>query len=108
MLTDLKLLLGIDADDRSEDAKLNLIIETVQARLKNLLGGTEPPECLSYIVREVAVVRYNRIGSEGLASHSVEGESLSFADNDFLPYAEEIQAYIDSQQDATRGRLRFL
>ena len=108
MLSDLKLLLGIDVADTTEDAKLNLIIQTVTARLKNLLGGLEPPADLDYIIREVAVVRYNRIGSEGLASHTVEGESLSFAESDFLPYTDEIQAYLESQQDSARGRIRFL
>lgn len=108
MLQDIKLLLGIEAADTTEDAKINLIINTVTARLKNLMGGIEPPTDLDYIIREVAVVRYNRIGSEGLASHTVEGESLSFAESDFLPYADEIQAYLETLQEGTRGRIRFL
>ena len=108
MLNDIKMLLGVDEADTTEDAKINLIIKTVKARLKNLLGGIEPPECLQYVIVEVAVARYNRIGSEGVTSHTVEGESMAFADNDFLPYADEIQAYLDTQQDVTKGRVRFL
>lgn len=106
MLNDLKLMLGITGTDR--DDLLNLIISTARARLKTLLGGIEPPDSLSYIVREVSIIRYNKIGSEGVASHTVEGESLSFVDSDFDGFAEEIQAFLNTQKDNARGKVRFL
>ena len=110
MLDNLKLLLGIDieTEDADLDSKLCLIISNTTARLKILLGGIEPPEELEHIVLEVSVIRYNKIGSEGLSSHTVEGESLSFSEDDFEPFSAEIQAFLDSQRDATRGKLRFL
>lgn len=108
MLDELKLLLGIDWEDTSEDEKLNLLISTATARLALLLGGIEPPESMKHIIREVAIIRYNRIGSEGMASHTVEGESQSFADGDFAAYADEIQAFLDAQKESARGRVRFL
>ena len=106
MLNDIKLLLGIADSDK--DAVLKLLISTATARLKLLLGGTTPPESMDHIVREVAIIRFNRIGSEGMTSHSVEGESLTFSDDDFAPFADEIQAFLDSQQESARGRVRFL
>ena len=110
MLDNLKLLLGIDieTEDTDLDSKLCLIISNTTARLKILLGGIEPPEELEHIILEVSVIRYNKIGSEGLSSHTVEGESLSFSEDDFEPFSAEIQAFLDSQMDATRGKLRFL
>ena len=108
MLKNLKMLIGIENDDTSLDEKLNLIISNVSKRLKVLLGGIEPPADLEYIIVEVAVKRFNRIGSEGLGSHSVEGESMNFTDDDFREFAGEIQAYLDSQKESTRGKVRFL
>lgn len=108
MLNELKLLLGIPLDDTSEDAKLKLLISTATARLTLLLGGIEPPVSMEHIIREVAIIRFNRIGSEGMASHTVEGESLSFADDDFASFADEIQAFLDAQKESARGRVRFL
>lgn len=108
MLKNLKILLGISESDTSQDAKLNLILSGTTSRLKALLGGQDPPEDLNYIITDVAVIRFNRIGSEGLSSHSVEGESLSFSDDDFAGYREDIQAYLDSQKEAKKGRVRFL
>lgn len=102
-----KTLLGITDDGRDE--LLTTIISAVQARLLLLLGGAnQVPESLAYIVSEVAVIRYNRIGSEGMSSHSVEGESVTYSDNDFAGYMGEIEAYLDEQQSAKRGRVRFL
>lgn len=106
MLDELKLLIGIEGTDL--DKKLNLLLTMARKRLKGLLGGIEPPEELEYIIIEVANIRFNRIGSEGLSSHSVEGESLTFTNDDFKEFANDIQAFLDRQQEGTRGRLRFL
>lgn len=108
MLEDMKELLGIAEDDNSMDTKLGIILSATKSRLKVLLGGLDVPEDLSYIVTDVSIMRFNRIGSEGLSSHSVEGESLSFSNNDFEPYMEDIQSYLDGQKDAKRGKVRFL
>lgn len=106
MLNDLKLLLGITDNDL--DVLLTKIIEMVVARLKLMLGGTEPPEEMDHIVLDVSIIRFNRIGSEGLTAHSVEGESLNFADDDFAQYKDEIQDWLARQKESTKGRLRFL
>ena len=108
MLENLKIMLGIDLDDTSIDDRLRLILSNTTSRLKMLLGGVDVPEEMEYIILEVATARYNRVGSEGLSSHAVEGETLSFTENDFSPYMDEIQAYLDAQNTATRGKVRFL
>lgn len=106
MLSEVKLLLGIE--DSSRDSLLELLISTAKARLKTLLGGLEPPDSLSYIVRDVAIIRFNKIGSEGVNSHTVEGETMSFTDDDFGQFTDEIQAFLATQKESTRGRVRFL
>lgn len=107
MLEKLKRML--DIEDSMQDEKLSLILESVQSRLKLLLGGTDPPDEMEHIVIEVAIIRFNRVGSEGLTSHNVEGETQSYASaNDFAPFMDEIQAYLEMQKDAKRGKLRFL
>ena len=108
MLKSLKLMLGIDANDISRDELLKLLISTATARLRLLLGGIEPPESMEHIIREVSIIRFNKIGSEGMGSHTVEGESLSFNEDDFASFTDEIQAYLEKQTATTRGRVRFL
>lgn len=106
MLDDLKKLLEIDGNDL--DPKLELILKSVQGRLKLLLGGIEVPPEMEHIVLEVAVIRFNRLGSEGMSSHNVEGENMSYNDNDFDGFMNEIQAFLDSQNESKRGRVRFI
>lgn len=108
MLNDLKLMLGIDANDTGMDGKLKLIISGAKARLTILLGGLEPPASLDYIIREVSIIRFNKIGSEGMGSHTVEGESQTFTDSDFAGFMDDIQAFLETKKDSARGRVRFL
>lgn len=108
MLENLKSMLGFGKEDNDIDDKLNLIILIATSRLKLKLGGIEPPQDLNHIILEVAIKRFNRIGSEGLTSHSVEGESLSFDDSDFDEFADEIQAFLNAQKDSTKGKVRFI
>lgn len=105
ILENVKELLG---NPKNIDDKLNVIIELTQKRLGNLLSVKEVPEELKYIVIEVSVIRFNRIGSEGVSSHSVEGESMSFNDDDFDSYDKDIRSWLNNQSDLKKGRVRFL
>lgn len=108
------LLPHIGEDDTSLDAMLIQIIEQTEQRLLlRLSGGFDAvPEALAFIVVEVSIIRYNRLANEGMSSATVEGESLTFAANDFAPYEDDIQAWLDAQDESpaeiTRGRVRFL
>ena len=108
MLSDLKLMLGIAENEKDLDKKLELIIKNTTSRLKVLLGGIEPPEELGYSVFEVSVKRFNRTGSEGMTSHTVEGESTNYSDDDFAEFADDIQEFLDKQKGSTRGEIRWL
>jgi len=108
MLDKIKDLLGLGVDETDNDNKINLLISFAVARLKLKLGGIEPPEEMDYIIVEVVVKRFNRIGSEGLSIHTVEGESLHFTDDDFKEFEGEIQSFLDSQKQTTKGKVRFI
>lgn len=105
-LDSLKSLIGIEDD--SMDERLTWILDASEQRLKNLLGGLDVPDELEYIVLEVSVIRFNRVGSEGVSSHTVEGESMSWTDSDFSNYADEIEAYLEELDTGKKGKVRFL
>lgn len=108
MLNNLKLMLGIASNDTDRDSLLKLIISNATARLTTLLGGLEPTESLDYIILDVCIRRFNRIGSEGMESHTIEGESVTFSESDFAGFEDDIQAYLDKQKESKRGRVNFL
>ena len=108
MLNDLKLMLGIEETDTGADKRLNLILKNTRQQLTAKLGGVDIPESLDYIILEVSIKRFNRLGSEGLSSHTVEGEALSFVDDDFNSFSDDIQTFLNSQEESTKGKVRFL
>lgn len=91
-LDNVKLLLSIN--DNVQDELLKRIIDNTEKRLISLLpkGIEEVPDRLEYIVEEVAVKRFNRVGAEGMTSESVDGRSNTFQDNDFDEYKDIIDA----------------
>lgn len=110
MLEDLKRMLGLSGrKDEELDQKLEWILDATTSRLKVLLGGIDPEKDLDYIITEVSIVRYNRIGSEGFQSHTVEGESVGFLSSDFDAYMDDIQAYKDQKNiDVSKGGIRWI
>ncbi|MGC4020248.1 MAG: phage head-tail connector protein [Muricomes sp.] len=107
ILDDVKTLLDIEASDMEN--KLNLIISNAEKQVLAYLpeSVTEVPGVLQYIVCELAIVRFNRIGNEGMSSYSQEGESITYGD-DISPYLPAIQAWLNTQENNNRGVVRFL
>lgn len=105
-LDSIKALLGL-VGDRHESI-LSQIVYLTENRLKFMLSSDEVPHELSYIVIEVSVARFNRIGSEGLTSHNVEGEQMTWSNDDFKPYEKDIALYLKNKDKSTQGRVRFI
>lgn len=113
-LEDVKLLLGVK--DVIQDEALQKIISIVERRLLNRLYGKprEVPAQIGYIVIEVAIARFNRLGSEHLKSDSEEGHTMTWYDNDdmFLPYKSEIDQWNQEQtgtaNSSTKGQVIFI
>ncbi len=105
IIDDVTALLGFS--EEKPNNTLNVIIRLTTSRLKTLLDVEEVPTELEYIVTEVSIVRYNKIGSEGVTSHSVEGETMSFSDNDFKGYLNDIEAW-KNKKNEVKGVVKFL
>lgn len=86
ILKQVKELKGIT--DTVQDSQINALIDlTEQALLSHLPDGTtEIPDKFGYVVTDITVKRYNRLGAEGLKKKSVEGLTLEFSDSDFDQY----------------------
>lgn len=103
-LENVKLLLSINDD--LQDELLKKIIDNTEKRLISLLPleNETIPERLEYIVEEVAVKRFNRVGAEAMSSESVDGRSSTFQANDFDEYMDVIESlYHKSRSQKGRG-----
>ena len=77
LLNRIKTLLQI----QDNDELIYEIIEITKEKILNYINEKELPKELEFILIELAVERYNRIGSEGIASESVDGKNVSYEDN---------------------------
>lgn len=82
-----------------DNPQVEAIYSKIAERLLHQIKETEIPLGLEYIVEEATIRRFNRIGSEGMKSESVEGHSVTYIDEDELaPYESAIVAYLEAQE----------
>lgn len=108
MLEKIKKLLGIN--DKLQDEVLEIIIENIEGHLTYLLGK-EVPLNLQFIITEISVMRFNRLGAEGMKSELVEGHRTDFHDpeKDFQPYLSIIDKEVDKEpEEPKRGKVMFI
>lgn len=105
-IDDLKTMLRLKSD--KQDDLLELIKKQTEIRLKgklHLTSGDKVPEELDYITFEVCIRRYNRLKNEGMTSYSQDGESMTFNDDDFAGFENEIASYLNS---GTEPKISFI
>lgn len=76
-LEKLKIRLGIS--DNSEDALLNMLLEDAEGEILDFCNRDILPVKVEALQRELAIIYYNRLGSEGETSRSEGGVSVSYS-----------------------------
>ena len=89
LLTTVKTLLGVT----DQDSVLNAIVGLNTKALLNRIGVKEMPMELEYIVIETSIARFNRLGSEGLASEGIDVIRQTFTEDIFSPYEKDIREF---------------
>lgn len=99
----------LDIEDGQQDDVLDILISNVSRHLKAKLGK-EIPNSLEFIIEEITIRRFNRIGTEGMQSESVEGHSITFYDleKEFAPYEDIIDDNKDDDSNGKRGKVMFI
>ncbi|EIN1033641.1 phage head-tail connector protein [Listeria monocytogenes] len=94
----------------NQEEQISVIKELTEKRLKAMLREETIPTQLDYIVTDVTLKRYNRIGNEGMSSYSQEGLSFSFPDSDFKEYVSEINYHLEMSGNGLvkKGKVNFL
>ena len=90
IIEQVKTLLGIDDD--LQDKQLQVIQALTESHLKSYTGQVVIPKDLEFVIVEVMVKRFNRVGAEGMTSQSMEGLSNNYDNHsDFDEYRELLQ-----------------
>lgn len=84
MLNNLKLLLNLKGDKGDKDDELlELLLNKAENYIKTYTQRSQLDNSLKTIAVDIAVILYNRLGTEGEVSRSV-GVTQNF-DSDFIP-----------------------
>ena len=110
---EIRLLKGIPKSDQEQDDLLTLIVRDSFERMIAYVNRfsdsqlTELPETVAYILRDVAVSRFNRLNSEGATADSEEGRSFTWEDS-YL--TDDNKAILESLavKNRARGIARFI
>lgn len=107
-LQNVKILTGVD------DERIQVIYDRTESRLLKRLQQSLPdkltiPDELEYVVEEVTIARFNRLGSEGMVSESMDGHSATYESSDFQAFERDIVDYINAQDvSPKKGVVRFI
>ena len=88
----MKVLLGT-TNTTDDEELLYEIVEITKSKILNYINKKVLPKELEFVLVELAIQRFNKIGSEGIASESVDGKSISYED-DFEKYKTYLDDYI--------------
>lgn len=105
---DVKILLGSTYNEKQVNTIIKMVSYQLLFKLKTLVQETIfIPEELSFIIVDVTVARFNRIGAEGMQSESVEGYSASYRDL-FEEYQDDINQWAEQNgySDGKKGKVR--
>ena len=97
LLNRIKTLLNIEGNEEL----ITEIVNITEAKILNYINAIEMPIELEFVLIELSVQRFNRIGSVGIASESIDGKSVSY-DDDFTGYKHYLDDYI-SRNSVRKG-----
>lgn len=92
MIEEIKLMLGESANNYT-DAQIGLALKQALAEVEGYCKRKLDYE-LEIVAQRIAVIKLNRMNTEGLASQSYSGVSESYVDG----YPSDIQAILDRKR----------
>ena len=92
MIENIKIMLG-DAADNYTDALISLIAEQTKAEVESYCNRTLDTE-LEIVALRIAIIKLNRLNTEGLSSQSMSGVSENYIDG----YPQDIQSILNRKR----------
>lgn len=93
MIDDIKTMLG-DAAGNYTEAQIGLALRQAMIEVEAYCGVNTLDDALTLIAERIAVIKLNRINTEGIASQGYSGVSESYIDG----YPSDIKAILNSKR----------
>ena len=102
MIEKIKRRLGIDDD--LQDALLSDLIEDAQSQFRIITRQSDIDSKYDFIIVDVVSKMYNRKGSEGMQSETVDGYSVSYVQSLFADYMPILERDFDLDENNHRQK----
>ena len=96
--------------DALQDDLINDLIDDAHAQFMAITDADMVLPKYNFIISEVVILRYNRKGSEGMKSESVDGYSVTYETDDFNAYMWLLKKDfgLDESKHRKRGVVKFI
>ena len=103
-LDDIKVLLSL-TDDDSQDELLEILYDNAVSTILLFLGINDMPRELSFIAEQMTVVKYRRVGAEGINTEKIDVLSTKYENDDLKPFKELLLQYKSNNLGGRRLRM---
>ena len=103
-LDDIKILLSL-TDDDSQDELLEILYVNAVNTILLFLGISDMPSELLFIAEQMTVVKYRRVGAEGINTEKIDVLSTKYVEDDLKPFKELLLQYKSNNLGGRRLRM---
>ena len=105
-LDNIKVLLSL-TEDNSQDEILAILLLNASKMICVYLGIEELPSTLEFVAEDMAIIKYRKLGAEGIKQEKIDVLSTTYITNDLDPYKAILNQYKDNNSLGGK-RLRML
>ena len=91
-LDNIKVLLSL-TDDDSQDVILEVLLNNAVDTIKVYLGIDNVPRELEFVAEQMTVIKYRRLGAEGIETEKIDVLSTKYEKDDIKPFKEILAMY---------------
>ena len=103
-LDNVKVLLSL-TDDSSQDELLTVLLNNAVSTIILYLGVEDIPDELTFIAEQMTVIKYRRIGAEGIDTEKIDVLSTKYITDDLKPFISMLDRYKDNNLGGRRLRM---
>lgn len=105
-LDNIKILLGLENDEKDEI--LTVLLTNAVSTINVYLGVTELPQELNFVAEQLAVIKFNKLGSEGIQTEKIDVLSTTYQADELASFKAILDTYKANNNLATTKRIKFL
>lgn len=103
-LDNIKILLSLTEDD-SQDEILAVLLNNATYTIMLYLGIDKMPQELEFIAEQMTVVKFRRIGAEGIDTEKIDVLSTKYVKDDIKPFKDILDTYKSNSLGGRRLRM---